>query len=188
MPLIPPPKAIARQDAVFVADGQSTTSGVKALGVEGQRRRKKSGRQMHEFEPTKPILNPHFECEPAHPVIAYFKQRARNQADSDLIFLLWGSADSEVSPTYAVDVIIPDSLKKRPNYSYNITPWIRSYGVIKTKRYLREEELFSTLKQIYHAQIDVLRRYLFFRKVARVRLTNVLHIFPVFRPNNTDAE
>ncbi|KAF9728451.1 hypothetical protein PMIN04_012588 [Paraphaeosphaeria minitans] len=150
MPLIPPPKAIARKDAISVANGQSTTSGVEALGVEGQRRRKKSGRQMHEFKPTKPIPKPRSESEPAHPVIAYFKEYAGNQADSDLMFLLWGSADSEVSPTYAVDVTIPDSLKKRANYSYNITPWIQSYG-------------------LYYAEIGLLRRYLFFRKVARMK-------------------
>jgi hypothetical protein len=180
MPLIPPPpKALAGEDAVPIAIVPSTTTGTEVPNIEGQRRRKKPERKMHKIEPKKPTPKPYFEPEPEpeHPVIVYFKEQAETRKEDDFVFLLWGSADSEVAPTYAVDVAIPDRLKTKANRKETIKPWTPSNDAeFRIQRYLREEEVFSTLKKQYYAEIGPVCRHLFFRKVARVRLVDVLHI------------
>lgn len=39
-------------------------------------------------------------------LFAYFRKKAERQEDASCVFLLWGSKDSESSPTWAVDVQI----------------------------------------------------------------------------------
>jgi hypothetical protein len=168
----PPPKALARKDAVANADEPSTTTATKLLSAEGQRRRRKPERQMHTFEPKKPMPKP----EPKHPITVYFHEQAETQKEDDFVFLLWGSADSELAPTHAVDVTIPDHFKTSANSERGIEPWISAYGTFHVERYLREEQVFYTLRQQYYAKIGPLRRHLFFRKVARVKVVKVLHI------------
>jgi hypothetical protein len=174
MPLIPsPPKALTRKDA----DDDDTpgvpgiTTGAEVTSGDGQRRRKKSKRQMHKIEP-KTFSDP----DPEHPVIAYLKEQAKTQEGDDFLFLLWGSVSSEMAPTHAVHVTIPDDLKRCANYEENMTPWIGRYSTPRIHRYLREEEVFSLLKRRYYAAIGPLNRYLFFRKVARVRVVNVFRV------------
>lgn len=177
MPLISsPPKAPSRT----VADDDDTsgvpgkTTGAEVTSGEGQRRRKKSKRQMHEIKPKKPTPKSFCDPESENPVIAYLVEKAKRHEKEDFTFLLWGSMSSEIAPTHAVDVTITDDLKMRANHEENVTPWISSYGTIRIDRFLREEEVFSLLKRRYYTEIGLFSRYLFFRKVARVRFVNVL--------------
>lgn len=84
---------------------------------------------------------------PTDPIFSHFHEEANNVEDATCIFLLWGSANSELCPTWAVDVSVT--------------------GIES------EEIMFQKLKERYATERGILRKYLSFRKLARLRPVTV---------------
>jgi hypothetical protein len=89
-------------------------------------------------EPTEELQNTLF---------AYFQKEAEGKEDANCVFLLWGSRDSESSPTCAVDVQIT--------------------GLEN------EEDIFRKLAQRYSTERGFLRRYLSFREYDKIEPVTV---------------
>ncbi|CAN9451614.1 unnamed protein product [Alternaria alternata] len=92
---------------------------------------------------------------PAHPVLlkppelsgdnvfTHFQKEADRKDGASCVFLLWGSADSERFPTWAIDVPIADPKS--------------------------EDEIFALLAKRYAEEIGFWRRHLTFRKFSRLK-------------------
>jgi hypothetical protein len=95
---------------------------------------------MHDIvrEPTERLQNSLF---------AYFEKEAERKEDASCVFLLWGSGDSESSPTWAMDVQIT-SLEN-------------------------EEEIFASLAQRYLAERGFLQRHLSLREYDKLEPVTV---------------
>jgi hypothetical protein len=91
---------------------------------------------------------------PAHPILlkppdlpkdnmfTHFQKEADRQDGASCVFLLWGSADSERFPTWAIDIPIADPKS--------------------------EDEIFASLAKRYAEELGFWRRYLTFRKFSRL--------------------
>lgn len=96
---------------------------------------------------------------PAHPILlkppklpednifAHFQKEADRKDGASCVFLLWGSADSERFPTWAIDVPIADPKS--------------------------EDEIFASLAKRYVEELGFWRRYLIFRRFSRLRAVTV---------------
>jgi hypothetical protein len=120
----------------------SGTTGFESATHTKRKSLKSRGRQRlpHNIvqEPTEELQNPLF---------AYFQEEAEGKEGANCVFLLWGSRDSESSPTCAVDVQIT--------------------GLEN------EEDIFQRLAQRYSAERGSLRRYLSFREYDKIEPVTV---------------
>jgi hypothetical protein len=80
-------------------------------------------------------------------LFAYFQREAERKEDASCVFLLWGSRDSERSPTWAVDVQIASPEN--------------------------EEEIFQKLAQRYLAERGFWQRYFSFREYDKLEPVTV---------------
>jgi hypothetical protein len=80
-------------------------------------------------------------------LFAYFEKEAKRNEDASCVFLLWGSRDSESSPTWAVDV--------------------------QMARVEDEGEMFRRLAQRYLAERGFLQRYLSLRQFDKLEPVTV---------------
>jgi hypothetical protein len=87
---------------------------------------------------------------PADELFDYFQREAEKHGDSQCVFLLWGSEDSEKSTTCANDVRISDSDA--------------------------EETVFHELKEAYYDKRGRWRKYLALRDVTQVKPVKVCYV------------
>lgn len=84
-------------------------------------------------------------------LFAYFQKEAERSEDASCVFLLWGSSDSESSPTCAVDVQIT--------------------GLED------EEKIFQRLVQRYSIERGFLQRFLSFKEYDRLEPVTVCSLW-----------
>jgi hypothetical protein len=94
----------------------------------------------------KPVPNT-AEIKTPNALLDYFEEESYRKEDASCVFLLWGSRDSERSPTWAVDVQITD---------------VESEG-----------EIFQTLAQQYSTELGFLRRNFSLREFDKLELVTV---------------
>jgi hypothetical protein len=87
------------------------------------------------------------EIKAPNALLDYFEQESYRKEDASCVFLLWGSRDSERSPTWAVDVQITD---------------VESEG-----------EIFQTLARQYSTELGFLRRNFSLREFDKLELVTV---------------
>ncbi|OAL05398.1 hypothetical protein IQ06DRAFT_68332 [Phaeosphaeriaceae sp. SRC1lsM3a] len=111
---------------------------LESTGIELPKRRSAKSRvrqrKPHDF--IHPIEKAH------NPLFAYFQKEAERKEDAKCVFLLWGSRNSESSPTWAVDVQVT--------------------GIED------EAKIFQRLAQRYSAEQGFLQRYFSFREYDRL--------------------
>lgn len=86
---------------------------------------------------------------PEDPIFTYFEQETEKKDGASCVFLLWGSANSESSTTWAVDVPITN---------------VES-----------EHDIFDSLAKRYYEELGLLRRCLSFRKFSRLKPVTVCY-------------
>lgn len=132
---------------------------VKATGFEPRdwsqqtsiRNRQQRPRAMHDITPGPPD----------NELFAYFKKKAKKIDNASCVFLLWGSRDSERSPTCAVDVETTD---------------------------LEDEgDIFQKLADRYFAERGLLKRCFSFREFEKLEPVTVCFIPAPIVPVHTNA-
>lgn len=84
---------------------------------------------------------------PKDSLFAYFQKEAERNEEASCVFLLWGSKDSESSPTWAVDV--------------------------QTTGLESEDQMFQELARRYSNERGILRRYLSFQEYDKLEPVTV---------------
>lgn len=120
---------------------------LESTGIELPKRRSAKSRvrqrKPHDF--IHPIEKAH------NPLFAYFQKEAERKEDAKCVFLLWGSRNSESSPTWAVDVQVT--------------------GIED------EAKIFQRLAQRYSAEQGFLQRYFSFREYDRLEPVTVCFLW-----------
>jgi hypothetical protein len=94
------------------------------------------------------------EIKAPNALLDYFEQESYRKEDASCVFLLWGSRDSERSPTWAVDVQITD---------------VENEG-----------EIFQTLAQQYSTELGFLRRTFSLREFEKLEPVTVCFLWLSF--------
>jgi hypothetical protein len=94
------------------------------------------------------------EIKTPNALLDYFEEESYRKEDASCVFLLWGSRDSERSPTWAVDVQITDVEK--------------------------EGEIFQTLAQQYSTELGFLRRTFSLREFEKLEPVTVCFLWLSF--------
>jgi hypothetical protein len=108
-------------------------------GLKSQKNRRRP-RATHDILPKPPES-------PKNVIFTHFQKKAEEKENVHCVFLLWGSENSEISTTWAVDVPIADPMN--------------------------EDEVFASLAKQYATELGFLRRFLSFRKFSKLRPVTV---------------